>query len=144
MNAANRGHQTTVKSDLRKRMSSDTNQRKARVQLSTKSWWRCLLLLLVLGGMNDRALGQEHTAINGTVVDATEAPIQGAQVEFRSPGGVTLTGSDQQGHFRVEGVEAGGTLVVSFPGFATVTRELRESRETHDQRSSRLHPLYSK
>src|SRR5271165_4518026 len=125
MNAANRGHQTTVKSDLRKRMSSDTNQRKARVQLSTKSWWRCLLLLLVLGGMNDRALGQEHTAINGTVVDATEAPIQGAQVEFRSSGGITLTGSDQQGHFRVDGVEAGGTLVVSFPGFATVTRELR-------------------
>ena len=106
-------------------MSSDTNQRKARVQLSTKSWWRCLLLLLVLGGMRNSALGQEHTAINGTVVDATEAPIQGAQVEFRSPGGVTLTGSDQQGHFRVEGVEAGGTLVVSFPGFATVTRELR-------------------
>src|SRR5271157_3586904 len=125
MNEANRGHQTTVKSDLRKRMSSDTNQRKARVQLSAKWRWRYVLLLLALSGIRNSALGQEHTAINGTVVDATEAPIQGAQVEFRSPGGVTLTGSDQQGHFRVEGVEAGGTLVVSFPGFATVTRELR-------------------
>lgn len=106
-------------------MTSNKSQRKARAQLSAKWRWSCLLILLALGGMRNKTLGQEHTAINGTVVDATEAPIQGAQVEFHSSGGVTLAASDQQGHFRLEGVEAGGTLVVSFPGFATVTRDLR-------------------
>jgi outer membrane receptor protein involved in Fe transport len=68
---------------------------------------------------------QERAAMNGTVVDSSDSPIQGAQIEFRSAAGIALTGSDEKGHFRVEGVEAGGTLIVSFPGFATVTRDIR-------------------
>jgi outer membrane receptor protein involved in Fe transport len=71
------------------------------------------------------ALGQEHGVLSGTVVDTTGAAIRGAQIEFRSAAGVEVVGSDDQGHFRVEGTEAGGTLVVSFPGFATVSREIR-------------------
>ncbi len=84
-----------------------------------------LLLMLATGGLSAGIQGQEHTAISGTVVDTTNAAIEGAQIEFRSPKGVTTAGTDEQGHFRVEGVETGGTLVVSFPGFATVTREIR-------------------
>jgi outer membrane receptor protein involved in Fe transport len=57
-------------------------------------------------------------------MDATDAPIQGAQIEFRSSAGITRAGSDQQGHFRLDVPVATGTLIVSFPGFATVTREI--------------------
>ncbi len=80
--------------------------------------------VLTLAGMTTLTIAQEHAVIDGSVVDATGAPIQGAQIEFRSPAGVTKTGSDDQGHFRLEGVKDGGTLVVSFPGFATVTRDI--------------------
>jgi outer membrane receptor protein involved in Fe transport len=78
-----------------------------------------------MAGLGPSARGQEHTSLNGTVVDTTGAPIQGAQIEFRSAAGVVVVGSDEQGHFRVEGTEAGGTLAVSFAGFATVSREIR-------------------
>lgn len=68
--------------------------------------------------------GQQHATLNGTVADTTGAPIQSAQIEFRSPAGVTVASSDEGGHFRVEGAGAGGTLVVSYPGFTTMTREI--------------------
>ncbi|HXX17210.1 MAG TPA: TonB-dependent receptor [Candidatus Eremiobacteraceae bacterium] len=88
--------------------------------------WRALApLVLTLAAFACSAYGQERAAISGTVLDATNAPIQGAQIQFRSSTGVTTTGSDEQGRFRIEGTEIGGTLVVSFPGFATVTREIR-------------------
>jgi outer membrane receptor protein involved in Fe transport len=106
-------------------MKSSTVEQSFRAKLPRK-WLRALLLLLLsLTVLVKGTPGQEHAALSGTVVDATEAPIQGAQIEFRSSTGITLASSDEQGHFRVEGVEAGGGLVVSFPGFATVTRELR-------------------
>jgi outer membrane receptor protein involved in Fe transport len=95
----------------------------------TRKIGRCLALFLTAGlaivGAGTCARAQEHTGLNGKVVDTTGAPIQGAQIEFRSAAGVLVVGSDEQGHFRVEGTEAGGTLVVSFPGFATVSREIR-------------------
>ncbi len=59
------------------------------------------------------------------MVDATEAPIQGAQLELRSSSGIFLASSDEQGHFHIVGPENGGTLIVNFPGFAPVTREIR-------------------
>ena len=88
--------------------------------------WLALFLIAGLAtvGVGTCALGQEHASLNGTVVDTTGAPIQGAQIEFRSGAGVVRVGSDEKGHFRMEGTEAGGTLVVSFPGFATATREI--------------------
>ena len=84
-----------------------------------------MFLLLAMAALGSGASGQERAVLAGTVVDTTGAPIQGAQIEYRSAAGITMTGSDVQGHFRLEGAEAGGVLVVSLPGFATVTREIR-------------------
>ena len=91
------------------------------------SKWVCawLCLLLALFGPTGRALAQEHTELTGTVVDSADAPIKGAQIEFRSAAGVVLASTDEKGQFRLGGAEAGGTLIVSLPGFATVTREIR-------------------
>ena len=106
-------------------MSGNAKAKKPCVSLLAKWGRRWLCFWLAMMGLAGRGLGQEHAAVNGTVVDATEAPIQGAQIELRSSAGIALTGSDEQGHFRLEGLATGGTLVVSFPGFATVTREIR-------------------
>lgn len=88
-------------------------------------YWLGVCLLLAMAWPGTGARGQERTAVAGTVVDTTGAPIQGAQIEIRSGAGIAVTGSDAKGHFLLEGTEVGGTLVVSFPGFATVTREIR-------------------
>ena len=58
-------------------------------------------------------------------MDTTDAPIQGAQIEFRSPAGIVRSAATKQDISTWTGVESGGTLVVTFPGFATVTREIR-------------------
>jgi outer membrane receptor protein involved in Fe transport len=90
------------------------------------NWQRiALCLLLALACFQSRARAQEHTAISGTVVDFSDSPIQGAQIEFRSAAGILRAGSDEKGQFRLEGLEADGTIIVSFPGFATVTRDIR-------------------
>jgi outer membrane receptor protein involved in Fe transport len=92
----------------------------------TLARWRGILFAWIVSCIfATYGIAQEHSALSGTVVDSSDSPIHGAQIEFRSAAGILRTGSDEQGHFRVEGVEAGGTLVVSFPGFATVTREIR-------------------
>ncbi|MGB7845428.1 MAG: TonB-dependent receptor [Candidatus Acidiferrum sp.] len=91
---------------------------------------RLALILLMTSVMGTCARGQEHAALTGTVVDTTGAAIQGAQIRFRTAAGVVVLGSDEKGHFRVEGTEMGGTLVVSFPGFATVSREIRAPMST--------------
>jgi outer membrane receptor protein involved in Fe transport len=87
---------------------------------------RCFFLsvLLLLTALAGSVFAQEHAAITGTVLDVTDAPIQGAQIQFRSAAGLTVTGTDEKGNFRLEAAELGGTLVVSFPGFSTVTRDL--------------------
>jgi outer membrane receptor protein involved in Fe transport len=91
--------------------------------------WVCGSLLVgifaAMAAMAGNALAQGHTGTNGTVIDTTNAPIQGAEIEFRSPAGIVRTGSDEEGHFRLTGVDSGGTMVVTFPGFATVTRVIR-------------------
>jgi outer membrane receptor protein involved in Fe transport len=68
---------------------------------------------------------QEHATIRGAVMDSTGSPIQGATIEYRSDRGVQLASTDEKGAFSVEEAPAGGTLLVSFPGFATVTREIK-------------------
>jgi outer membrane receptor protein involved in Fe transport len=106
-------------------MSSRANTNQARGSLEV-NWRRGVLwVLLAFAGPAGPVLGQELAALSGTVVDTTDSPIQGVQIELRSAGGIAITGSDEKGRFHLEGVEAGGTLVVSFPGFAPVTREIR-------------------
>jgi outer membrane receptor protein involved in Fe transport len=106
-------------------MSLGAKEASFRAGLFTNCLRAFLCLLLGVTGLTDAAIAQEHFTINGKVVDATEAPIQGAQIEFRSHAGVKLASSDDQGRFQLEGADAGGMLTVSFPGFATVTREIR-------------------
>ena len=72
------------------------------------------------------------TAISGKIVDPTGAAIQGAKIEFRTENGVAVASSDEQGQFRIEGSAAGGTIGVSFPGLATVTREIRPRASTEN------------
>lgn len=70
-------------------------------------------------------LGQDHPTVSGRVVDTTGAPVPGAEIELRSEGGVVLARSDEQGQFRVVGAGIGGILTVNYPGFSSVTREIR-------------------
>ena len=83
-------------------------------------------ILLLLGcAFAGAARPQERATIRGTVVDSTGAPIQGAAIEYRSDAGVQLAVTDARGAFAVEEAPTGGTLAVSFPGFATLTREIK-------------------
>jgi outer membrane receptor protein involved in Fe transport len=106
-------------------MRGSARTRKFRKQILAKRWRVLVCALPLLASLSYLAFAQERPAIVGTVVDSTDSPIQGAQIEFRSPAGVLRTGTDEQGHFRITGAESGGTLIVSFPGFATVSREIR-------------------
>lgn len=96
--------------------------------------FRGLLMSLVALAHATGALAQEHRAISGNVEDTTGTPIQGAQIEFRSQEGLVVASSDEQGRFQIAGMGAGGTLTVSFPGFGTVTREIRARASTENLR----------
>ena len=71
------------------------------------------------------ARSQEPATVRGVVMDSTGSPIQGATIEYRSDAGTQLASTDEKGAFSVAEGPAGGTLLVSFPGFATVTREIK-------------------
>jgi outer membrane receptor protein involved in Fe transport len=96
------------------------------------AWRIALSFLLAMASLATPTIAQEQIKLTGTVTDTTGAPIQGAQIEFRSGEGVTLAGSDEKGNFQVEVAAAGGTLVVSVPGFATVTRDIRAHTSTEN------------
>ena len=70
-------------------------------------------------------LAQEGADLRGTVADSTGLAIEGAQIEYRSPDGVILAKTDASGNFSFAETRKGGSLRVSFPGFATVTLEVR-------------------
>jgi outer membrane receptor protein involved in Fe transport len=105
------------------RDSAKADKPRCRRSAKCRRTWLCALF--ACSGFGSLVFSQEHAGVSGTVVDATDAPIQGAVIEFRSSTGIVRTGSDESGHFRVDGTEGGGTLLVSFPGFLTVTREFR-------------------
>jgi len=106
-------------------MRSGPKKSQSWVVLCSNRRCKLLLVFFLFTACTPRGMSQDHAAITGTVLDATEAPIQGAEIQFRSVSGITVTGTDEKGNFRLEGIELGGTLLVSFPGFSTVTRELR-------------------
>lgn len=106
-------------------MRSGQQEDQRRAVLRSNRRRKLFFVFLLLTAFAARTTGQEHAAITGTVVDAAEAPIEGAQVQFRSITGIKVTGTDENGNFRLESIELDGTLVVSFPGFSTITRELR-------------------
>jgi outer membrane receptor protein involved in Fe transport len=106
-------------------MRSGPKKKQGRVSVRPSGRRGLFRVLLWMTAFATGVPAQEHAAITGTVVDVAEAPIQGAQIQFRSAAGVMVTGTDENGDFRLEGVALGGTLVVSFAGFSTVTRGLR-------------------
>src|SRR5215471_6708955 len=78
------------------------------------------------------AQAQERGGLHGSVMDATGHIVAGAQIEFRSASGVVLAESGDDGAFSIDSGPSTGTLVVSSPGFATVTREIRPHMATSD------------
>jgi outer membrane receptor protein involved in Fe transport len=79
------------------------------------------ILLLCPGAI----FGQERGGLRGVVLDTTGNVIAGALVQFRSAAGEVLARSGEDGKFQIAAASGTGTLIVSFAGFATVTREIR-------------------
>ncbi len=93
-----------------------------QISLST----RCVATFVVcFAALAFRALAQEGAGLRGTVADSTGAAIEGAQIEFRSADGVNLAKTDTGGNFSIAETGKGGSLRISFPGFATVALEVR-------------------
>jgi outer membrane receptor protein involved in Fe transport len=68
---------------------------------------------------------QQGAALHGTVADSTGSAIERAQIEYRSPDGVILAKTDASGNFSIAETGKGGTLRISFPGFAAATLEVK-------------------
>jgi len=68
---------------------------------------------------------QVGAGLRGTVADSTGSGIEGAQIEYRSPDGVILAKTDASGNFSIAETGKGGTLRISFPGFAAATLEVK-------------------
>jgi len=71
------------------------------------------------------ALAQVGAGLHGTVADSTGLAIEGAQIEYRSPDGVILAKTDASGNFSIAETGKGGSLRISFPGFAAATLEVK-------------------
>jgi outer membrane receptor protein involved in Fe transport len=71
---------------------------------------------------------QESGTLTGTVLDSTGSVIAGAKIEFRSDGGTRLAATNAHGEFSISDITGGGTLLVRYPGFAPVTRDIEASR----------------
>jgi outer membrane receptor protein involved in Fe transport len=63
----------------------------------------------------------QQSALHGTVLDSTGAPLQGAQIEFNSGTNTTLTATDGEGKFSLIGAAENGTLLARYPGFAPIS-----------------------
>ena len=91
----------------------------------------CMYLGRVVGccvafaAMAVMAPGQQNAGLHGAVADSTGSAIEGAQIEFRSPDGVILAKTDASGNFSIAETGKGGTLRISFPGFAAATLEVK-------------------
>ena len=74
---------------------------------------RLFVALLVLLSFTSIVAAQTTGAIEGTVRDATGAPVAGARVEITVGGRVRTVGSDSVGHYRLDGLPAGTYRVVA-------------------------------
>jgi outer membrane receptor protein involved in Fe transport len=101
-------------------MHSAGLRRAWKIAIAAALAWVCAIALMA----------QERGAVRGTVTDTTGRVLAGATIEFRSAAGETLARSGEDGKFSLDGANSAGTLVVSFAGFATVTREIRAHMAT--------------
>ena len=74
---------------------------------------RLFVALLVLLSFTSIVAAQTTGAIEGTVRDATGAPVAGARVEITVGRRVRTVGSDSVGHYRLDGLPAGTYRVVA-------------------------------
>jgi len=102
------------------------------LRVGTKPRWRlCLLaartaaLIVRLAAMAMMTLAQQGGGLHGTVADSMGLTIEGAKIEYRSPDGVILTKTDAGGNFSITETGKGGSLYISFPGFAAATLEVK-------------------
>jgi len=99
------------------------------------SWWlarkrQIVAAMVVVCLCTAGGKAQERSGLRGTVTDTLGNGVSGALIEFRSAAGVVIGRSGDDGRFSVDGATGAGTLVVSFAGFATVTREIRARMAT--------------
>ena len=69
--------------------------------------------------------GQQANIVEGMVFDSDRAPVSNVNIEFRSVNGTRVTTTDENGRFSVPHVGP-GTLLVSYPGFASLKIEIRD------------------
>jgi outer membrane receptor protein involved in Fe transport len=87
--------------------------------------WRIATFLVSVAAMACLTLAQQSAVLHGIVADSTGLAIEGAQIEYRSPDGVTLTKTDANGNFSIAEAGKGGSLRISFPGFSVATLEVK-------------------
>lgn len=86
---------------------------------------RLAAFLVGLAALAFLTLAQEGAGLRGTVADSTGAAIEGAQIEYHSADGVILAKTDVSGNFSIGETGKGGSLRISFPGFATAMLEVK-------------------
>ncbi|MGH9678893.1 MAG: TonB-dependent receptor plug domain-containing protein, partial [Candidatus Acidiferrales bacterium] len=79
----------------------------------------CSLILILAASVCASAQGTHN--LQGTVVDSAGSAISGAKVEFQSGAVSKSTETDAEGKFALSNVSGSGTVVVQYPGFATVS-----------------------
>lgn len=87
--------------------------------------WRVAGCCVAFAAMALMTPAQQSAGLHGTVADSTGSAIEGAQIEYRSQDGVILAKTDASGNFSIAETGKGGTLRVSFPGFAAATLEVK-------------------
>ena len=69
-------------------------------------------------------LSAQQQTLRGMVVDSAGSPLSNARIEFRTTEGLRFAATDQEGNFEIADV-SGGTLLARYPGFTTVTLEIK-------------------
>ena len=79
--------------------------------------WQRLFFLALMAICSQAAMAQEK--VSGVVVDASGEPVIGASVVVKGTSNGTIT--DFNGHFTIQSVPSGGSLVVSYVGYSSQT-----------------------
>ena len=90
-----------------------------------------LLIIAGLGSIGAAvAAAQATRSVEGTVRDATGAPVANARIELLGSGPVRTATSDARGRYRIDGLAAGRyTLAAQFTGFAPAAISVELARD---------------
>src|ERR1700737_4163168 len=84
-------------------------------------WRICLSILAFATAVS----AQQPNTIQGKVSDSGNSPIANARIEFHYGTDTRLATTDDDGAFVIPNVAGEGTLLISYPGFTTVTLGVR-------------------